>query len=679
MRWSLSACWLPATIAFAWLAFPRAAHPQGEPLRGYLHVVWDAEPVGGDREGRRFYLVQGRGRATPLVPDPLTREAADALTRLDGQLVELTGRAAPGGLLHVLPTGVRSIATPPRAPARGPSFPNDVATILCRFADDTVPRFPVSSAELIMGSAYPGMQQYYAELSREPTIMMNSRVRGWFTLPQSRSFYVNGGGTDFAALVDDCTSAADTSFFFPNYRAVNLQFNGPLSTRSTPPFDTLSFGGSWTLALDGAPPRQFGMTWLSSTHIANYVVYTHEMGHGFGWPHSSGDYGQEYDSNWDVMSRGYLRTEPPWGSLTIHTIAPHKWRAGWIDDARRWRPAFGRTERGVLARSALPPDSGWLSLEIPLGDAWTLWAEARRVAGHDRPLPAEAVVLHRYSGYRAYVVDVDLNGNPNDAGAAWVPGETYADFTGHVALSVDSLVADGFALTVRRGFMVRVTVAGMGRVTADTGGISGCRVTCFSEPFDSSGATVTLTATPDSGHIFGGWTGACFGSGACSLTMTGSPAVTAVFAAPVVIGALTRVVGVMGSPYADTLRASGDVARWRVTSGALPPGLVLDTVVGVLSGVPTQAGVFEFTVQGSSPWTSSTRTFTLVIGTPAIVAADVIDMLLGSRAALTDEQLRYLDLIGNRNGRFDIGDVRAWLRLTGTAARAPARVTGARR
>lgn len=675
MGWSPSAGWLPAAIVVAGLVAPRAAHPQGEPLRGYLHVVWDAEPVGPDREGRRFFLVQGRGRATPLTPDPLTREAADALTRFDRRLVEVAG-VAVAGAVRVGPAAVRPAATPlPAAPAV-PSSPNDVATILCRFADDTVPRFPVSRTEQVMGGTYPGMQQYFAELSRDPAIMANSRVRGWFTLPRPRGSYVVGNVANLAALADDCTAAADSSFYFPNYMLVNLQFNGPLTTRTTPPFDTLSFGGSFTLELDGAPPRQVGMTWLSSNHSANYVVYAHEMGHGLGWQHS-GSPVNEYNSAWDVMSVGYLRPEPPWGYLTIHTIAPHKVRSGWIEPERRWRPAFGRTERGVLARSALPPAAGWLALELPLAGGSWLFGEARLVAGHDRPLPAEAVVLHRYDGWRAYPVDPDGNGNPNDSAAAWQPGETYADLAENLAITVDSLVTDGFALTVRRGFLLQVTVTGQGLVTADTGGLA-CRTACLSEAFDSSGAAVTLRATPDSGHIFGGWTGACFGSGACRLAMSSSRSVAAIFAAPVTIAGLTRDAGVMGAPYADTLRGSGGVTRWRLTSGALPPGLALDSTTGALSGVPTQAGTFVFTVEASSPYTSAARPFTIVIGTPALVAADVMDMLLGSRAALTDDQLRYLDLIGNRNGRLDIGDVRAWLRVTGATPRVPARA-GARR
>jgi hypothetical protein len=40
--------------------------------------------------------------------------------------------------------------------------------------------------------------------------------------------------------------------------------------------------------------------------------------------------------------------------------------------------------------------------------------------------------------------------------------------------------------------------------------------------------------------------------------------------------------------------------------------------------------------------------------------AAILDQLLGS-GSLTADHLRFLDLLGNRNGRLDVGDVRAWL------------------
>ena len=72
-------------------------------------------------------------------------------------------------------------------------------------------------------------------------------------------------------------------------------------------------------------------------------------------------------------------------------------------------------------------------------------------------------------------------------------------------------------------------------VTPPTNGtISGTGIACgtggndCSEAYDY-GTVVPLTATPDSGYTFGGWTGACTGTGACTVTMTAARSVAASF------------------------------------------------------------------------------------------------------------------------------------------------------
>jgi hypothetical protein len=70
--------------------------------------------------------------------------------------------------------------------------------------------------------------------------------------------------------------------------------------------------------------------------------------------------------------------------------------------------------------------------------------------------------------------------------------------------------------------------SGDGRVTSSPPGIN-CGTDC-NEPFDA-GTTVTLTATPDATSTFTGWSGACGGTGSCTVTMEASHAVTATFEA----------------------------------------------------------------------------------------------------------------------------------------------------
>ena len=67
---------------------------------------------------------------------------------------------------------------------------------------------------------------------------------------------------------------------------------------------------------------------------------------------------------------------------------------------------------------------------------------------------------------------------------------------------------------------------GSGTVTSSPAGIN-CGDDC-SETYDQ-GTSVTLTATPASGCIFTGWSGACSGTGACTVTTNAAKSVTATF------------------------------------------------------------------------------------------------------------------------------------------------------
>ncbi|NIR94870.1 MAG: fibronectin type III domain-containing protein, partial [Gammaproteobacteria bacterium] len=69
---------------------------------------------------------------------------------------------------------------------------------------------------------------------------------------------------------------------------------------------------------------------------------------------------------------------------------------------------------------------------------------------------------------------------------------------------------------------------GNGTITSDPVGID-CGSDC-EEDYDS-GTIVTLTATPDTGYIFSGWSGNCTGTGTCEVTMTTGRGVTATFTA----------------------------------------------------------------------------------------------------------------------------------------------------
>lgn len=73
----------------------------------------------------------------------------------------------------------------------------------------------------------------------------------------------------------------------------------------------------------------------------------------------------------------------------------------------------------------------------------------------------------------------------------------------------------------------------------------------------------------------------------------------------------------VGSPYTRTVQTNPTSVNWSVEDvSKLPPGITLNTNTGVLSGQPTQAGVYEFTLSASTgllgPATSS-RTLKMTV------------------------------------------------------------------
>jgi hypothetical protein len=123
--------------------------------------------------------------------------------------------------------------------------------------------------------------------------------------------------------------------------------------------------------------------------------------------------------------------------------------------------------------------------------------------------------------------------------------------------------------------------------------------------------------------------------------------------------------GVVGTDYADTLRlvTAPGLATWSLVSGALPPGLAL-SVEGLITGIPEQAGAYTFSVRVDAASQFGGRSFTVTVTSPTVAIDAASQHLLGG-AQLDITLQRFLDLQGNKNGHFDVGDFRAFLRANG--------------
>ena len=93
---------------------------------------------------------------------------------------------------------------------------------------------------------------------------------------------------------------------------------------------------------------------------------------------------------------------------------------------------------------------------------------------------------------------------------------------------VKAYILPGYGGGTGTSYMLTVAKAGTGSgtVTSSPAGVS-CGSTCSASY--ASGTSVTLTAAVASGSTFAGWSGACSGTGACTVSMTAARSITATF------------------------------------------------------------------------------------------------------------------------------------------------------
>ena len=221
-----------------------------------------------------------------------------------------------------------------------------------------------------------------------------------------------------------------------------------------------AWGGALYLTLDGVT-RIWSTTWEPPWAYGDISVIAHEMGHGFGLPHSYYNRQYVYDNAWDVMSQDRYNcaaaTDHTYGCMAQHTISYHKDLLGWIPGPRTITTASPFSATIILEDLATPTSINYQIAKIPVAGSTTNFytVEARRFTGYDSKLPGEAVVIHNVDtteGIPAVLVPGGLSSSA-DPGVRWTEGERFTDAKNNITVTVNYATATGFVVTIENKWL----------------------------------------------------------------------------------------------------------------------------------------------------------------------------------------------------------------------------------
>jgi immune inhibitor A len=400
-----------------------------------------------------------------------------------------------------------------------------------------------------------------------------------------------------------------------------------LSARLGSPYRTSDIGaGGDTIRINDYITQ--GATDCTGNGVQSAGTLAHEFGHALGLP----DYYHWIDRNagaqgrrwvlgcWELMAAGSWGCGPTVDATgtfgPTHFSAPLKEQLGWV----------GYLEIGEVWNQlvVLEPVSNGVALRVPVGDDGTefLIAEYRPATGFDTQLPAGGVLFYKQ----------DLNGARQPDPRSGAP------------YYLTMLERDG-----NRG-LLRMHAEGGNRGEAGdawaVGGADGASLHALSIPAlrrsDGSAASVTIHDVS-------------VANGRAHLVVSTSPTPRLFVQGGSAPGTLSlRVAGGL-MPYAVDAVAAFDLSHTLdgddlMVTTSLPGSFAwVDAVVAVRDAAGMASRPMFISDDGAVTWVPE--------------ATDLAaHFAAGGDSSLTLAKAEYLDLVGNGNGTYDVGDLRIWMR-----------------
>lgn len=437
--------WVWGVCLSALLAWATAAAAQLPTWVGQLGMWVEDDPQGA----RMVWTLYGAdGEERRLALDDAVLAAAGGIDAVLGRWVEVAADPLPTRDGRARVQSIR-LAPAPRAMANfgvDPAPTEHWLNLPCKFSDTVGEPATPTQIESFYGQVAAALNGVSRGVHT-----FTSETRPWAALPNPLSYYQ--ANNDLVQLYRQCRTAHAVPIGRKNVNIILAEEPFPFA-----------IGGQ--LYENNQLVR---VTWLPPFGWRNLGVAVHEIGHGYGMPHSSNSDGDSfaYDNPWDVMSttRYAVDLGPGLGGDPAPTNSYHAYKLGWLDGAgQAVIVPPGQSISLTVNHWGAADDSAPYVLLLPLDSpdpryAAQLYAiEARRGSGdagnQQRNLPdADGVLIYSVDTTRsepAWLVNhTDQPGD--DTAVVYTVGESFQDPVWQVEVTVTAATADGYTVSITRG------------------------------------------------------------------------------------------------------------------------------------------------------------------------------------------------------------------------------------